>query len=256
MPIAQAVGGRVLGPVVAVAAGFEADDRVHPHWHDRAQLVYAESGAMTVRTDEGYWVVPPRRAVWVPAMKKHSFRMVTRVEMLTLYIEPALQPAQLDRCCVIQVSPLLHELVLRVLAFQERYDAHRREGRLVAVLIDEIEVAPTAPLHVPFPRDARLVKIARQIDAEPGDTRTLADWALNAGASERTLARRFVADTGMPFARWRQQVRLLKALQLLASGSPVTRVAADLGYESTSAFIAMFRKSLGSTPSRYFPARA
>ena len=254
--IEQALDGVVLGPVVGVAARFRKGDRVHAHWHDYAQLVYAVSGAMMVITDAGLWVVPPNRAVWLPEMEKHSFRMAADVEMRTLYVHPSLQPPDLTRACVIQVSPLLHELTQRVIDFGKAYSEASREGRLVAVLMDEIAAAPTEPLHVPSPRDPRLITLAGKIAANPADGRSLAAWGRELGASERTLARLFRRDTGMSFVKWRQQVRLLSALQMLAADTPVTRVAADLGYESTSAFITMFKKSLGFTPSQYSRSRA
>lgn len=241
--------------MVGVAARFRKDDRVHAHWHDYAQLVYAVSGAMTVITDAGFWVVPPNRAVWLPVMEKHSFRMAADVEMRTLYVQPSLQPPGLTRACVIQVSSLLHELTQRVIDFRQAYSEGSREGRLVSVLMDEIAAAPTEPLHVPSPRDPRLLALAGRVAANPADGRSLAAWGRELGASERTLARLFRRDTGMSFVKWRQQVRLLSALQLLAADTPVTHVAADLGYESTSAFITMFRKSLGFTPSRYSRSR-
>jgi AraC-like DNA-binding protein/quercetin dioxygenase-like cupin family protein len=254
--IEQALDGVVLGPVVGVAARFRKGDRVQAHWHDYAQLVYAVSGAMTVITDAGLWVVPPNRAVWLPAMERHSFRMAADVEMRTLYVHPSLQPPDLTRACVIQVSPLLHELTQRVIDFGKAYSEASREGRLVALLMDEIAAAPTEPLHVPSPRDPRLITLAGKIAANPGDGRGLAEWGRELGASERTLARLFRRDTGMSFVKWRQQVRLLSALQMLAADTPVTRVAADMGYESTSAFITMFKKSLGFTPSQYSRSRA
>ncbi len=153
-----------------------------------------------------------------------------------------------------QVTPLLRELIVRATAFAQPYAERGREARLARVLADEIAAARVAPFALPAPRDARLLRITRRLLDDPADDRTLAAWGRAAGASPRTLARLFRRETGMSFARWRQQARLLRALELLAAGRAVTEVALDLGYESTSAFITMFRETLGSTPARYFSA--
>lgn len=241
-----------LGPITVVAAQIEEGVQILPHWHDKAQLVFALNGVMSVSTDEGFWIVPPNRAVWIPALKEHSFQIGTSLEMRTLYIDIALAPPQLDHCCVLQSSDLLRELVLRLLELPVAYDGDSRQTRLVGVILDEIVAAQTAPLHVPRPKHPKLRAIAEYIAEHPDDNRTLADWGSRLGASERTLARLFRQDTNMSFAQWRQQIRLLLALQMLAEAKPVTQVAIELGYESPSAFISMFRKSLGTTPSRYF----
>ncbi|MET0379363.1 MAG: helix-turn-helix transcriptional regulator [Spongiibacteraceae bacterium] len=244
--------GADIGPMVAVAAHFEPGEIIHSHWHDWPQLVFALNGVMSVITDEGFWVVPPNRAVWIPAFKKHSFRISSRIEMRTVYMEENATRQLLSHCCVLQASALLRELVIRLLTYPNIYTAESAQTRLAAVIVDEIHLSPTTPLHVPRPTQPRLLTIAEHITSNPADNRSLAQWGSRLGASERTLARQFQQDTGMSFAQWRQQVRLVLALQMLAERKPVTQVAIDLGYESPSAFISMFRKSLGTTPSRYF----
>ena len=156
------------------------------------------------------------------------------------------------KCCVVNVSPLLRELILRSVAFEQPYSESGREARMAAVLVDELRSAAEAPLHLPALRDPRAGKIAAALRKNPADARGLEEWAHEAGASARTLARLFREETGMTFGGWRQQVRLLSALERLASGDAVTNVALDCGYESPSAFIAMFRRALGVTPGKYF----
>lgn len=241
-----------IGPIATVAAELDKGERIHPHWHDWAQLVFAINGVMSVITDEGFWVVPPNRAVWIPPLKKHSFQIRTPLQMRTLYIDPALVPEQPDHCCVLQASPLLTEVAARLLEYPVDYGPDSPQARLAAVAVDELRVAPRTPLHVPRPTAPKLVAIADHTTKNPADNQTLAQWGAKLGASERTLARLFRQNTGMSFAQWRQQVRLVLALQMLAESRPVTQIAIELGYESPSAFISMFRKSLGTTPSRYF----
>ena len=239
-------------PVVGVAADWNPGEAIPRHRHRRAQLVYAASGVMTVTTREGTWVVPPQRAVWVPGATHHAIHMSGRVAMRTLYLEPDARDGLPRVCCVVGVSPLLRELILRVVALPQPHPLGGAEERLVAVALDEIATTPVAPLHLPTPADERLVRVAQALRAAPDSDRTLADWARVAGASVRTLERLFLRDTGMSFGAWRRQLRLLRALERLAGGESVTAVSLALGYDSPSAFIAMFRRQLGTTPGDYF----
>jgi len=238
--------------VIAWADSYRAGAVLKQHRHRRAQLLYAVSGVMTVTTPEGSWVVPPHRAVWVPPATDHSIRMSSAVSMRTLYVEPTAAASLPARCCVVSVPPLLRELILRAMELPLLYDTEGAEGRLIALILDEIRVLPALPLHLPVPSEPRLAKICGALLNHPEDGRALAEWARGAGASGRTLARLFRRETGMSFGAWRQQARLIEALARLGAGKAVTNVALDLGYESPSAFTAMFRRSLGVTPSRYF----
>ncbi len=242
----------MVRPVVGLAAGYDHGHRIRRHAHPVAQLIFAAEGVMTVTTDAGAWVVPPLRAVWVPPHVPHAIRMAGRVEMRTIYVEPGGIAGLPDACSVVHVSPLLRELVLRAVGFAQPYAPQGPEARAAAVLLDEIRAATVAPLHLPRPTDPRLVRVAQALDATPDDGRALGAWARVAGASTRTLARLFQQETGMSFRAWRQQLRLVRALERLAAGDAVTTVALDLGYDSPSAFITMFKKALGATPSRYF----
>jgi AraC-like DNA-binding protein len=131
------------------------------------------------------------------------------------------------------------------------YPPEGPEARVMTVILDELRALKPEPLHLPHPRDVRLKRIAEALLADPADGRALEDWARDAGASARTLARLFVKETGMTFGAWRERLRLTAAVARLGEGEPVTAVAYDLGYQSPSAFIAMFRRSLGDTPGRY-----
>lgn len=239
-------------PVLAVATDYPPDARIPPHTHVRAQLVHAVAGVMRVTAEDGLWVVPPGRALWVPAGTRHAIAARGRLAMRTLYIEPAALPELPRRCAVVAVGPLLRALILRATGLPAAYDEAGPEGRLMAVLLDELRLLPTIPLHLPKGQDPRLARVTEALEAVPGDPRPLEDWAREAGASARTLARLFQRETGMTFAAWRQQARLLQALIGLAEGRPVTGLALDLGYASPSAFIQAFKRAFGTTPSRYF----
>jgi AraC-like DNA-binding protein len=252
VPVAPLVPHALARPLEGLAAEYPPGAEIELHQHPFAQLIHASSGVMTVTTEHGTWVVPPGRAVWVPACVGHAIRMTGRVSMRTIYLSDALGPLAGSACCVVQVSPLLRESILRAVAFARPYPESGPEARIVGVIADEIRAAPTAPLHLPLPRDARARRVADALRTRPGDARTLAEWARVAGASARTLERLFERETSLSFAAWRQQARLLRALEQLAAGEPVTSVALDLGYETPSAFIAMFGRALGTSPGRYF----
>jgi AraC-like DNA-binding protein/mannose-6-phosphate isomerase-like protein (cupin superfamily) len=241
-------------PLVGHSSDHPAGFLIALHQHPFAQLIYAAAGVMTVATEDGIWVVPPERAVWVPPFVGHSIRMTGNVQLRTLYLEPSIAPIEGRQCCVVQVSDLLRASILRAVEFEQPYPISGAEARVVSVIVDEIHEAPTAPLHLPMPHDPRARRVADALRSEPGDTRRLAEWGRIAGASERTLERLFRNEVAMSVGAWRQQARLLHGLELLAAGESVTSVAMRLGFESPSAFIAMFRRAMGTTPGRYFRA--
>ena len=241
-------------PIAAMAKNFASGSRTPPHRHKRAQLVFAAHGTMVVWTAQGSWVVPPNRAVWMPAGTEHAIRMNGRVAMRTLYVRADLAAAMPAKCCVIAVSPLMRELILRAVELPLLYDEAGAAGRVMALILDEMRVLPVLPLHLPWPEDTRLKRLCTAISGDPASPRTLAGWGREVGASSRTLARLFRRETGMSFGAWRQQVRLVDALGRLANGQPVADVALDLGYQSPSAFTSMFRRALGHAPRRYFMA--
>jgi AraC-like DNA-binding protein len=244
--------GRGPNACATLSYDYEAGHVVAEHVHAEDQLVHAVTGVMTVRTPKGLWVVPPQRAVWVPGLTPHAIAMTGAVTMKTVYLAPRLARRMPRSCCVVQVSPLLRELVVRACESRTLDAAAPRQAHLVALLVDEIEAAPTTPLTLPHPRDPRACVIADALVEDPGDARKLAALAKMAGASPRTIERVFRAETKMTFARWRQQLRLLHAMRLVAAGEKVSTAAVDAGFASASAFIYVFRRALGTTPGEYF----
>jgi AraC-like DNA-binding protein len=225
---------------------------IKPHSHPWHQLVYASQGVMTVRTPEGAWVVPVHRGVWVPAGTRHSIHMSGPVSLRTLYLLPRLSSSLPDEPRVIGISPLLRELILRIVELDSLNLRNPEHAHLVSVLLDHLYVMESDAVHLPLPRDARAKRIVAMLQEEPSDTRSLVELSKLAGASKRTLERIFKIETGLGFGKWRQQLRLGHALRLLAAGEPVTTVALDVGYDSISAFISAFRLTFGKTPGQYF----
>jgi AraC-like DNA-binding protein len=233
------------------AADYARGELIEPHSHAQAQIVFAKRGVMRVGTAVGAWVVPPQRALWLPAGVMHWIDRRTAVAMRTIYLDQAAAPTLGQSTAVLAVDVLLREVILRLV---ER-DAGDRDA-LLAVLLGELAAVPVTPLHLPEPRDPRLRRACAALAADPGTDIALADLARTAGASRRTLMRLFPAETGLSCRRWQRQLRLLLALERLAEGQPVSTMALDLGYSSPSAFIAAFRTALGVTPGRYFAPRA
>ncbi|KWR88157.1 AraC family transcriptional regulator [Cupriavidus sp. IDO] len=239
-------------PVTAMAADYLPGHVTNPHQHPHAQLIHAVHGVMVVCTAEGQWIVPPTRGMWMPGGTTHWIRMVGRVQMRTAYIRPDAAPDLPERCTVLGISPLLRELILAAIDIPLPYTADSRDGRLMRLLLDEVMLVPSLPLHLPSPTDDGLRQICSAIVAAPDTPLTLADWGQRLGVDPKTIQRRFARETGMTFGQWRQQARLLAALEKLAGGSKVVDVALDLGYESPSAFATMFRRQFGVPPSAFF----
>lgn len=243
--------GRVLAEVASLAADLEDGHVIPEHSHPEDQLLFASTGVMTVRTKEGVWVVPPLRAVWIPANTPHSVAISGHVSMRTLYFLPGLCRALPAKCFVMNVSSLLRELILHACKFPKLSKRAAAERRIVEIVLDQLKAVECVPLQLPHPADSRAMRVVKMLFADPGDRRTLARLCRDCGASKRTIQRLFLEETKMSFAKWRQQLRLLHGMQLLARGEKVTAAALDAGYSSTSAFIAVFHKQLGTTPTRY-----
>ena len=243
---------RAANPVVGIRMDEPGPCRIARHSHRRGQLIYTERGCVSVEAHGASFVLPPHRAVWVPPETPHAAWYPREVAFRGIFIAADLCDALPARCTVIQVDPLTRELIRAATRMPWDYPPDGPQARLMHVLIDQLMATPTAPLTLPDGRDARVRSIMRALRTNPADERSLGHWAGFAGLSERTLARRFLADTGMTFRAWRQQLRLVVALQRLAAGDPVTNVAIDLGYRTPSSFSTMFKKALGVPPSAYF----
>ena len=233
-----------------LAATYYGGFHIKPHAHHWGQLIYAGSGVMRVRARGTMWIVPPARAVWAPAGVEHEIHGLGDFAMRTLYFPAALVAHLAGECTAIDVTPLLRELVLELVERCPVDDADQPAMRLAAVAIDQIAQARTLPLQLPLPRDPRALRLAEALSADPASQAGLAELARAAGASARTIQRLFLADTGLPFAQWRQRLRLLHGAVALGEGKSVTEAGLEAGYSGTSAFIAAFRKHFGVTPSR------
>lgn len=239
------------GPFVVAAVLSQRDPRVTPpHSHARGQLVGALSGLLTIGLDDQDWVVPAIHAIWIPPHCRHSLHSFGPISGWSAFIAEARCAALPDTPRAIRTTPLLREAVQRAASWEgSELDAART--RIAEVILDEIASSEVEALGLARPQDPRLTRITDALAADLADNRRLEEWAKWAGISARTMSRRFVAETGLTFAQWRQQARLLRALEKIADGVPVTTIALDLGYDNVSAFIDMFRRALGTTPGKY-----
>jgi AraC-like DNA-binding protein/mannose-6-phosphate isomerase-like protein (cupin superfamily) len=243
-------------PIAGMPKDLKDGSYIAPHRHRRAQLVWASEGVMVVTAAEATWIVPPQRALWIPAGTVHSIRMSGAVAMRTLYIEPDAAHSLPKDCKVVLMTGMLRELVLEAVRAPLDEDRNGRMSHIEALILDEISTLNAELLHLPMPRDKRLRLVCEALLRDPGREETLEQWSQTAGGSSRTLARLFASETGMRFIDWRQQARLAAALVQLADGQQIAAVARALGYGSVSAFTAMFRRALGKPPRDYFGAPA
>lgn len=238
-------------PVAAMADEYPAGHATVLHSHRRSQLFYGSSGVARVATEDGTWVAPPLRAIWVPGGIEHQVVCRGPVSFRTLYIEPDASPRLPKTCRVMEVSDLLRALIIESVTVPLDYDIAGRDGRLMQLILHEIETAPVSPLHIPMPRSLPLRRMCEAFLKNPAIRSDLDHWAERTGMSRRTLTRHFRLETGISIATWIKQARLVEALSRMAEGASVTTAAFEVGYESSSAFGAMFRRTFGCSPRNY-----
>lgn len=238
-------------PAIALHVDVAENDSEAPvHQHRKGQLVLALRGGVVCEVPNARWMVPPNCAVWVPGDMPHSNRVTPNARLCLLFLEPG-AAALPQTCCTLAISPLVRELILHLAGQPHDYAPDSRCARLVHVLLETLPDMPVEQLHLPISSEARIRRIADALTANPADRSTLPEWARRVAMSERSLARLMLRETGLSFGRWRQQLQLLVALRHLAAGATVQQVSAELGYESVTAFITMFKKALGQPPAKY-----
>jgi AraC-like DNA-binding protein len=242
-----------LPPVFGQAIEYESGAREVAHTHPRAQLLYPTSGLIRVRTPAASWVVTPDCAMLVPPRVEHELEMVGKVGFRTLYVDPC--PMCGDEGRLLPVNGLLREAILVMV---REPACARKPGSLADILTQLIvsllataEPVDDTPGRLPMPQHPRLQRICQALMEAPASNDSLDQWAERFGASSRTLARHFQRETGMPFAKWREQMRVSEAMCLLSTRTPIDEVAAWLGYADANSFAVMFKRVLRMTPLKY-----
>lgn len=239
-------------PLKVRAQSIPARHSFPEHSHDWHQMVYAISGVLTVTTKAGSFVISPEQAAWLPTGLDHKVGSMFGAEFRSLWISsriasglPASQPT------LFGVSPLLRALIVEATRIEDEQEEDGYAARITQLILDQLQRTKPISTALPWPTSQPLVTLCEALYADPADPTEMETWARTLGMSERTLARRFLAETGMSLRTWRRRLRLFRAIEMLGSGLDVTRTAMELGYGSTSAFIYAFRQELGSSPQAY-----
>ncbi|TKK05422.1 AraC family transcriptional regulator [Pseudomonas fluorescens] len=238
--------------VISSATDYPENWVIPEHSHNKHQLLYAIGGVMVVYSALRQWTVPPNRGFWMPCGQAHSLRCVGTLQMRSVFVRPDSFPNLPAEPKTVTVSPLLSELIKASVSLKPPYAEDSRDARIMHLILDELAILPALPLSLPQPADPRLSPICLALQDEPSDASTVADWSARLGLDQTTIQRLFRKETGMTFGQWRQQARLLLALERIAVGQKIIDVAFELGYESPSAFTSMFKKQFGKTPSHFF----
>ena len=243
---------RARSPVAGLAWNEEQPRHIGAHSHSRGQIISVMKGVATVGAHNRVWVVPPNRAMWIPAGTEHWVRYSKTLALRSLFTDATASAGLPRSCAILHLDALSRELLNTAVDFCWDLDANHSEMRLVRLLLDRMPTLMQPALNVPDGKDRRVLRIMAMLRDSPDDNRTLAEWGNMVGASDRTLARLFIRDTGMTFTVWRRQHRLVVALEQLAVGTPVTSVAHNLGYETAGNFSTMFRSAFHQSPREYF----
>jgi AraC-like DNA-binding protein len=181
----------------------------------------------------------------------HQIRMAGDVRMRTVFVRADARDGLPKNCEVIEVSSLLREAIMAAMTIPLNYEQHGRDHRVMELILDELEQAPRLSMHVPFPNDPRLMVVCRRLLAKPAHAPTIDELATSIHVSGRTLSRLFERELGMTVSAWRRRMCILLSLPRLADGASLAEIALEFGYDSPSAFTAMFKRELGLAPTAY-----
>jgi AraC-like DNA-binding protein len=234
--------------ISTLAYEYPPDYRVPMHSHGSDQVIYAIRGVMEITSGQSSWLIPPHFAIWIPARTLHKIRMPGAVSMRTLYLRPGVAPSLPRRCTVLQVTPLLRELIVEAVRLGQLRRRNTLHMALRDLIVAELTRATPVPSFVTLPEDRRALAIVNSVMANRDGGASFHALCHKAGASVRTIERIFRREVGLSFESWRRQFRLMKAIELLVAGGAVKEVAFQIGYHQPSAFVEMFRRTLGVTP--------
>lgn len=258
LTLSGSANGQLRDParaLLASAVDIPQPHQILVHSHSRSQLLFAAKGVMRVTVGARTWSITPQHGIWAPSGVKHDVSSPGPVAYRSVYVDPRSADGLPAHPGPVEITPLLRELVLEAALFGDEYGRGTPEARLVAVLLDRLRQLRSAELPVPIPADPRLKRLCDTVLIDPGGDIAVSECEELCGASYRTIARLFLRETGLTFTAWRERVRLSFAIDLLRRGASVTMVALDLGYNSPSAFSAMFRRVMQVSPSEYLATR-
>jgi AraC-like DNA-binding protein len=243
---------RLTAPVIGIAA-LLGDHDSGLHRHQRGQLLFTQQGCTRITLNNQLCLLPPTRAAWIPCGVPHRAVMHKTVDYRSVYVSPALAEQLPKQVRVIEVSALLRAVLepMAMAPFETDWQAGRY-AHLLGLCLDEIQAATEQPTLLPLPQDKRLAPLLVDLQTLPP---TLQELEKQIGASAKTIGRIFLRETGLGYQQWRQQWRLMRVIELLASGRSLGYCAFELGFASDSALIAFFKGMTGTTPRGYFKSR-
>jgi AraC-like DNA-binding protein len=240
--------------ISTLAYEYPAGYNIPEHAHGSDQLIYATRGVMEISAGQSLWLTPPHLAVWIPAGTRHRIRMPGAVSMRTLYLRRGLLPRAPEVCTVLHISPLFRELMIEAVRIGQLRTADHLHCALRDLILSQLRNASPVPMSVRLPEDSRALRVAQAFIPNLADAPSLHAACRRAGVSVRTFQRAFRREVGTSFEFWRRQVRLMKGIELLVAGYSVKTVAAEVGYRQPSAFVELFRQTLGKTPRAWVAA--
>lgn len=248
--------GQLNYPVYAYAQSYLNGHKEDTHQHDRIQLLHTLSGVIHVRTEEGIWVIPPSKGIWIPENKKHSITIFGNVEARGIFVDPFARADFNTLCSVVAIPQLLAELINQAVKIQDEILPHTRNERLLELILDELRFLEEVPLRLPEAQSQQLKMICNSIKSDLSAENQLENIAQQYHLSAKTLSRLFQKELKMTFSIWLKQAKLLQALTDLELNKPIMNIAMDLGYESSSAFSYMFKREMGLTPREYLKKKS
>lgn len=238
-------------PITVVNRTIAANCVVQRHSHSWGQFIYANSGVLSVVTDNHRYIIPPEQGVWVVPNISHQVSAITNSELTSFYVGVNCMENLAKDCCVLSVDGFLKSLILESKKTNKEYDWQDADGLLLRLIIEKLSKAPKVLLQLPYPKDKRLLTMLSMLQQHDYNHYDLAQWGKIVGASSRTLSRLFKVETGMTFSQWRQRLKVQLAITKMGQGHSIANIAAELGYESPSAFSYMFKENTGVSPSVY-----
>jgi AraC-like DNA-binding protein/mannose-6-phosphate isomerase-like protein (cupin superfamily) len=225
-----------------------------PHQHPYVQVLYVIKGVIRVQTCDGYFIIPPTKAIWIPPKVDHLVRFSGSLEIANLYLsDEVLNNTEIVKNCkLFPVNNLLRELFIKICELSKVTKEKSLGGHILNVILNLITFEDTQKFYLTRPQDPRLTKIVQKVEKDIARNETLKQLAQSTGASAKTLSRLFYKELNMTFSQWRGQLRVFKAIEWLAQGVSVTSVGFEVGFESTSSFISFFKKVTGKTPAKFF----
>ncbi len=229
-----------------------AGTQVAEHRHPQGQLTFVTQGTSSITTAEGWWLAPPGRAIWVTPDVEHTASYSEFSDVIQLLIPQPLCETLPQICRTLQVSDLLRELALEALTFGNHGRNNEDIPAICQLIVHQLRSASTGiSLFIPKGKDRRLRQITSLLQQDPGNNASLDQVAEISACSSRTLGRLFQAETGMTFTRWRENLRVVMAVDRLSRGQNITQVALELGYQTPNSFSTMFTRLLGEPPRRF-----